>query len=164
MERGELLALLAQRLQGAAIGIEEMPNNDIMLQVARQDFIAVLTTLKQDKDLGFKALTNQLGVDYGDRFAVICNLYSFAIDNKLTIKVFLEKEDPEIDSIEKLFRGANWFERETYDLLGIRFKGHGNLERLLLPADWEGHPLRKDYVYPQEYHGVALKRKMLLEE
>ena len=164
MQRSDLISLLAQRLPDAAVRIEEMPNNDIMLQVERQDFIAVVTILKKDRELGFNALTNQLGVDYGDRFAVICNLYSFAIDNKLTVKVFLEKEDPEIDSIEQLFRGANWFERETYDLLGIRFKGHGNLERLLLPADWDGHPLRKDYVYPETYHSLGLKRKTLFED
>ncbi|PKL51930.1 MAG: NADH-quinone oxidoreductase subunit C [Nitrospira bacterium HGW-Nitrospira-1] len=164
MKISDLIALLKERLRDVIVGIEEMPNNDVMLEIKRHDLLPVLTTLKKDKELGFISFTNQLGVDYGDSFAVIYNLYSFALGNKLTVKVFLEKDNPEVDSVERLFRGANWFERETYDLLGIRFKGHGNLERLLLPSDWEGYPLRKDYVYPEEYHGMALKRKTLFEE
>jgi len=104
---------------------------------------------------------NQLGADYGDRMAVIYNLYSPALKEKITVKVYLDREQPEIASLERAFPGIGWYERETYDMLGIRFSGHSNLKRLLLPEDWTGYPLRKDYVYPTNYNGIDTPREDL---
>jgi NADH-quinone oxidoreductase subunit C len=163
MKRRDLIELLQAKMAHAIVRIEEMPNNDILMEIYKDDLITVMGGLKKDKDLRFMALMNQLGVDYGEGFAVIYNLYSFDFDNKLTVKVRMNKDNPEVDSVEHIFRGVNWFERETYDLLGIRFRGHSNLERLLLPSDWEGYPLRKDYVYPEAYNDLELKRKALCE-
>ena len=164
MKRKDLIELLQSKMGRSIVRIEEMPNNDIIMEIYTDDLVPVMVSMKKDEDLRFTTLMNQLGVDYGESFAVIYNLYSFDLDNKLTVKVYMDKDNPEVDSVEHIFRGVNWFERETYDLLGIRFKGHGNLERLLLPPDWEGHPLRKDYVYPEVYNGLELKRKTLFEE
>ncbi len=72
----------------------------------------------------------------------------------LVLKVDLSRENPVVDSLTSVWRGANWHEREAFDLVGIQFTGHPNLVRILCAEDWVGHPLRKDYDYPTEYHGI----------
>ena len=163
MERKELAGLLVTKLKDFGVETEEMLNDDLMLVINSRDLLHVMTILKKDPDLRFIFFTNQLGVDCGESFGLIYNLYSFHLDRKLTVRTSVAKDSPEVDSIERLYRGAGWFERETYDLLGIRFRGHSNLSRLLLPEDWEGHPLRKDYVFPQAYQGIELNRPTLFE-
>ena len=140
-----------------------MPNNDIMIEVNKDEIVSVMERLRQDADMRFDSLLNQMGVDYGDRLAVIYNLFSFALNRKITVKAYIDRQDPEIASIEAVFKGANWFERETYDMFGINFTGHSNLKRILLPDDWEGHPLRKDYKYPEEYNGIDNKPRSIFK-
>ncbi|MBI4842796.1 MAG: NADH-quinone oxidoreductase subunit C [Nitrospirae bacterium] len=159
MDRRELIARLNEILKEALINISEMPNNDILIEINKDEITSVMKTLKEGPSLKFDSLLNHLGADCKEGFAVIYNLYSFTLNQKITVKAYLGREAPEIASIESVFRGINWFERETFDMLGIRFTGHSNLKRLLLPPDWEGHPLRKDYVYPDEYHGIDNKRR-----
>ena len=79
------------------------------------------------------------------RFEVVYHLHSLERNNRLRIKCRLGGIDPAIDSVTSVWRGANWYEREVYDMFGIQFRGHPNLVRILMPTDWEGHPLRKDY-------------------
>jgi NADH-quinone oxidoreductase subunit C len=141
-----------------------MKNNDLMLVVDKDLLVFVTGILKNDPQFGFSTLMNHLGVDYGDRMAVIYNLYSAGLRRKITIKSYLDRGNPEAPSLEQQFRGITWYERETFDLLGIRFIGHSNLKRLLLPDDWEGHPLRKDYVYPATYNGMETTRVDLLDD
>lgn len=164
MDRAQLISMLSSRLGSALLSAEEMKNDDILLVVDRQQLVAAAGMLKNDPALSFTTLMNHLGADYGDRLAVIYNLYSPLIRNKITIKVYLDRGDPSVPSLERAFPGIGWYERETYDLLGIRFTGHSNLKRLLLPDDWEGHPLRKDYVYPASYHGIETGRPNLLDD
>lgn len=97
------------------------------------------------KEMGFDHLSVITGVDYKDRFEVVYNFFSYRKKENLVLKAVLEHENPEIDSLTSLWKGADWLERETYDLVGIKFKGHPNLKRILLPDGWKGHPLRKDY-------------------
>lgn len=164
MDQAKLSEMLRQRLTDAVLSVEEMKNNDTLVVVDRDSLVSVAELLKNDRDLGFTTLMNHLGVDYRDRMAVIYNLYSARLRKKVTIKVYLDREKPEAPTLEPLFPGVSWYERETYDLFGIRFIGHGNLKRLLLPEDWEGFPLRKDYVYPDSYNGIETKRADLLDE
>ena len=164
MKRHALIEQLKIKLGPSIVNIEEKPNNDTLVEIRKEDILAVMDVLKNDRAFRFHSLTNHLGVDYGESFAVVYNLYSYSLDRKITVKAYLDHEHPEIDSLEPLFRGINWFERETYDLLGIIFTGHSNLTRLLLPPDWEGHPLRKDYVYPEEYGGIDNRRPGLCDE
>lgn len=96
-------------------------------------------------DLGFNYLMNLSAVDYEDKFVVVYHLYSFRTKNKVSLKVFLEKSTPAVRSIAKIWPSANWHEREAYDLMGINFIGHPDLRRILLPDDWTGYPLRKNY-------------------
>jgi NADH-quinone oxidoreductase subunit C len=75
----------------------------------------------------------------------------------VTFKLRVDRQNPVAPSVTSIWKGADWHERETYDLVGIRFEGHPDLRRILLPEDWAGHPLRKDYEYPDEYQGIPLK-------
>lgn len=88
---------------------------------------------------------------------VIYNLYSIPFDHHLMLKTILPRENPEIDSVCEIWQAANWHEREAFDMYGIKFLGHPDLRRILLPADWEGHPLRKDYQHQELYREVKVK-------
>ena len=91
-------------------------------------------------------------------FELIYHLRSLRHHRLLALKVVLPMSDePSVDSIAEIWPAANWHERETYDMLGIRFTGHPDLTRILLPEDWEGFPLRKDYVFPTEYQNISLE-------
>jgi NADH-quinone oxidoreductase subunit C len=83
--------------------------------------------------------------DEGPRFEVVYNLISTVHRHRIRLKVRVAEEDPRIDTVSSIWQTANWHERETYDLMGIKFDGHPDLRRILMPEDWEGHPLRKEY-------------------
>ena len=86
------------------------------------------------------------------RFEVVYFLNSIRDRSRLRLKIRVN-EDEEVDSVTSIWRAANWYEREVFDLFGIPFRNHPNLERIMMPADWEGHPLRKDY--PVHRHGYS---------
>ncbi len=88
---------------------------------------------------------------------VVYTLYSIPFDHHLTLKVILDRKDPRVDSVANIWRGANWHEREAYDLYGIVFNNHPDPRRILLPADWVGFPMRKDYEEDKTYHGMTIK-------
>ena len=79
------------------------------------------------------------------------------------LKVNAARDDPQVPSVADVWRHADWQEREVFDLLGVRFPGHPDLRRILMPEDWPGHPLRKDFVEPEVYHGIATSRESLLK-
>lgn len=100
------------------------------------------------KTSGFDVFSDLCGVDYlrrDPRFEVVLNLVSHAHVRRLRVRVAVPGANPELASITDIFPGANFYERETFDLFGIVFVGHPDLTRILLPDDWDGHPLRKDY-------------------
>lgn len=88
---------------------------------------------------------------------VIYNLYSIPYNHHLSLRLKVGRDNAEVDSIQDVWKTANWHEREAYDLFGIKFRGHPDLRRILLPADWEGHPLRKDYKHQEYYRGVKVE-------
>ncbi|MGN0003637.1 MAG: NADH-quinone oxidoreductase subunit C [Sphingobacterium composti] len=110
-------------------------------------------------------LANITAVDYypENRFALVYNLTSLPYQTQLTIRVELpvtnreENNLPEVPSVSSIWRTADWHEREAYDLMGIYFTDHPDLRRILLPDDWEGFPLRKDYEDAEYYHGIPIK-------
>jgi NADH-quinone oxidoreductase subunit C len=164
MQKDELIERIKKRLADGAVSVSEMKNNDVMVVVNKDQLATAMAILKNDSSLQFATLMSQSGVDYKDKLAVIVNLYSALLRRKITVKAFLDRENPEVESLLPLFRGIDWYERETYDMFGIRFLGHSNLKRLLLPDDWEGFPLRKDYVYPSSYNGIDTGRTDLLDD
>ncbi|GAB4165293.1 MAG: NADH-quinone oxidoreductase subunit C [Geothermobacteraceae bacterium] len=114
--------------------------------VRKEDIVAVCTFLKQE--CGYNFLTDVCGVDYlgqTPRFMVVYHLYNIGEHLRLRLKAPVEEGDARIDTVTGVWSTANWLEREVWDMFGIDFKGHPDLRRILLPDDWEGHPLRKDY-------------------
>jgi len=104
--------------------------------------------LRDARDLSFRFLADLTAVDHypnEPRFEVVYHLLSLEANQRLRLKVRVSGEDPKVDSLVSVWPAANAFEREVFDLFGIRFEGHPYLRRILLPEDWEGHPLRKDY-------------------
>lgn len=126
--------------------------------------LAICRFLRDDPDLRFDALSNLSGVDYKDKgyIEVVYHLFSYPHRHLVVVKARAPRENPVLASVEDVWKAANWHEREVYDLLGVVFEGHSDLRRLLLPEDWVGHPLRKDYVEPEEYHGISTRRESLL--
>lgn len=97
------------------------------------------------KRIGFSRLGMVTAVDYKDRFQMVYRLKSSSLGVGMYLKCDVDRDDPRVPSFCDLWPGANWQEREVYDLFGIVFEGHPDLRRILLPDDWVGHPLRKDY-------------------
>jgi NADH-quinone oxidoreductase subunit C len=117
--------------------------------VSRQSIVDVCSALKNDPDGKFDFLSDICGVDRGveeePRFEVNYHLFSTSKHHRLRLKVVLNEEDVHVPTVTGIWRTANWHERETYDLVGVIFDGHPDLRRILLPEDWQGHALRKDF-------------------
>lgn len=108
-------------------------------------------------DLNFDYLMCLSGMDYGKgNLGVVYNLSSIKFKHKFTLKVEVTVDNPNVPSVESIWKTANWHEREAYDMFGIVFTDHPDLRRMLLPDDWEGHPLRKDYQVQEFYHGMKV--------
>jgi NADH-quinone oxidoreductase subunit C len=121
-------------------------SKDVPTLVAKPEtYYKIAEFLKYNEQLGFDYLSDLHGSDFETHMEVYLHLYSFKNQQSVALKVKIDRDKPEIDSVQPLWEGANWPEREAYDLLGIIFKGHPNLTRIFLPDDWVGHPLRKDY-------------------
>lgn len=113
----------------------------------RADMIVrVCTFLKERADLGFDYLMSLTAVDWPESFEVVYHLYSIPHRHYVTLKVKLAKDKPVMPTLTSVWRAANWQEREVYDMFGIEFEGHPDLRRILTEEDFEGFPLRKDYV------------------
>ena len=115
--------------------------------------------MRDDAELAIDCLSNESGVDYKDRIEVVYHLFSYKQRHTAVVKIKLPRENPSVETLENVWKSANWMEREIYDLLGVNFEGHSDMRRLLMPEDWIGHPLRKDFVEPQEYHGISTVRE-----
>ncbi|HEY4643197.1 MAG TPA: NADH-quinone oxidoreductase subunit C [Bacteroidota bacterium] len=113
--------------------------------------------LREESGLEFDYLMCLSSVDSNDgNLAVVYHLNSLKHGHKLTIKVKVSRDSPVVQSVEGVWKSANWHEREAFDMMGIRFEGHPDLRRILCPDDWEGHPLRKDYKVQEFYHGMKV--------
>lgn len=115
--------------------------------------------LRDDQELRFDTMMCLSGIHYPDQnlLAIACHLNASEKGSKLAIKVKVPEDNPVIDSVESVWKTADWHEREAYDMFGIEFKGHPDMRRILCPDDWEGHPLRKDYVPQDSYQGITTK-------
>jgi len=121
------------------------------LVVAPEAILEICRFLKEDPEMGFDLLVDVTGIHYLEReysFEVVYHLLSLARRRRLRLRTRLG-EAGEIDSVTSIWCGADWHEREAFDLVGIRFKGHPDLRRILMPEDFEGHPLRKDFALEQ---------------
>lgn len=118
----------------------------------------ILYFLRDDERLAFDSLSCLSGVDYGvgKELGVVYHLFSMTHKHWLVVKVKLDREKPHVPTIEHIYKAANWHEREAFDLYGIVFDFHPDLRKILTPDDWEGFPLRKDYVVQETYHGIKV--------
>ena len=140
-------------------------NKDPWFQVDPFSIEQVAVKLKTDAALHFDYLECITGIDFPDdkQIHVVYHVYSYAKKHRVVIKALLDREDPVVPTLSNVWPTANWQERECFDLLGVLFDGHPDLRRLLLPDDWEGHPLRKDYEEGSDYHGIPTIRANPIE-
>ncbi|RAS95981.1 NADH dehydrogenase, partial [Bacillus cereus] len=115
------------------------------LVVEPSKYYEVMELLRFHEGLAFDYMSELHATDFMTHMEVYVHLFSYGKKQSVAVKVKLDKEAPQVESVTALWKGADWPEREAYDLLGIVFKGHPNLSRILMPDDWVGHPLRKDY-------------------
>lgn len=124
-------------------------HREVTAIVPRQYIVEVCAFLKSSPESHFNFLADLCGADRGPeeepRFEVNYHLFSTTKFHRLRLKVLLNEDDPHVQSVTSVWRTANWHERETFDLLGVIFDGHPDLRRILLPEDWQGHALRKDF-------------------
>ena len=128
--------------------------------IPSSDIKKVCQELYQNPSTYFDMLSCLTGIDNGaeaNSMEVVYNLYSIPFNHHVMLKVTLPRGNPAIDSVAEIWRTANWHEREAFDMYGIKFNGHPDLRRILLPADWEGFPLRKDYQHQEYYRDVKVK-------
>ena len=123
--------------------------------VGRENLLLLVAYLKDEPDLAFDRLSDICAVDYLElertpRFGMVYHLYSAAQHRYVRIHVPVDEDDAVVPSLTVVWPGANWFEREAFDLYGIEFANHPDLKRILTPDDWEGYPLRKDYEHTPE--------------
>jgi len=177
MNINEIHVLLLAEFGEDAVGPAPKEAIDPWIEVSTESIVEVGTFLRDDERLRFDHLNDLCGVDYLEpdpkkaakfghepHVEVVYQLSSVDLKHRLKIKVILPRWQndepgslPVVRSVSSVWRIANWHERETYDLVGIRFDGHPNHRRILCPEDWEGHALRKDYEFPLEYHGVRAR-------
>jgi len=176
MTATETIAVLDQKL-GSKIKDKKPDALDPYIVVDAADLFEVCRFLRDDPRLRFEFLNCISGVDYLEpdpkkapkagfepHLEVVYHLSSFTHRHRLVVKVILPRwqdgkpgQLPEVPSVSSLWRTADWHEREVYDLSGVWFTGHPDLHRILLADDWVGHPLRKDYEFPLEYHGIRCR-------
>lgn len=155
----EISEKLAAKFSGVSdIGLDAKLDApvDPTIKVSPNHILDVAKFLRDDDNMQFDYLSCLSGVDLKGKLAVVYQLYSMVKRHKITIRVEVPTENPSVPSVESIWRTANWHEREAFDLFGVIFTGHPDLRRILLPYDWDGHPLRKDYQVPEFYNGMKV--------
>ena len=144
--RDRAVAAAVEAFDSEAVTIGHLDRDELTLEIAPAKIASVCGFLKYDQQ--FVRLSSVTAVDRypsEPRFEVVYLLHSIERNERLRLKARLGGASPTIESVTSVWRGANWYEREVFDLFGIHFTGHPDLRRIMLPDDWEGHPLRKDY-------------------
>lgn len=147
MESMEIVEQLKEKFGTEIIDVSEFMGQ-VAVSVKPGKIMDICRYLHDDPDLYMDYLADLCGVDYPDRkyrFEVVYNLFSIKHRHRIRVKALLQEKDPNVDSVVSIWAGANWHEREACDMYGIVFNGHPDLRRILMPDDWEGYPLRKDY-------------------
>jgi NADH-quinone oxidoreductase subunit C len=159
MESAQIIELLSKELNVSTLIIQS-ESTPVCVLIDQSMLLPCCEILYKHPDLYFDSLSCLTGLDNGKEagtMEVIYHLYSIPFNHHLALRVVLPRENPEVESIAPIWRAANWQEREAFDMYGILFKNHPDLRRILMPADWEGFPLLKDYQHQEEYRGITVK-------
>lgn len=146
----EIAEKIQERWPDEVIGVYHFAGQGNVI-VKRKKIVDICRFLRDEPGLEFDYLSDLAGADYPDRsfeegrFEVVYNLYSIKLNHRIRIKVPLPEDDPVVESVVGLWVTADWHEREAFDLMGIRFNNHPNLTRILMPDDYQWHPLRKEF-------------------
>jgi NADH-quinone oxidoreductase subunit C len=167
MNFAEIKTLLLEKFGNEVITGEDTKSLQPSLLIATDKLPEVCQFLQTCEKTYFDFLSCITGIDNGiekGTMEVLYHLYSIPYHHHLVLRVVVERNKaneplPKVPSVSHIWAAANWHERETYDLLGIEFSNHPDLRRILLPADWQGYPLRKDYVPQEIYHGIEVQYK-----
>jgi NADH-quinone oxidoreductase subunit C len=151
----QIAELLRSIHSGAEFALEETVP-EAVIRVPVETLREAARTLRDDPRLHFDCLMCLSAVDRPDELQVVYHLYSMEHGHRCALRCGVPKDHPEIPTVSDLWPAAEWHEREAFDMMGIRFSGHPDPRRILCPDDWEGHPLRKDYQPPTEFHGIPL--------
>ncbi|MEZ5356085.1 MAG: NADH-quinone oxidoreductase subunit C [Bryobacteraceae bacterium] len=135
---------LEQTEPGAVLG-GKLALGELTLEVPPDRILGVCRALKADQYVRLASVTCVDWYPMEPRFEIVYHLHSIARNERLRLSVRVDSAHPEIDSVHPVWRAADWYEREVFDMFGVRFRNHPNLTRILMPEDWEGNPLRKDY-------------------
>lgn len=165
MQISEIKEVLTKRFGESCILSENPKNQPCTIEISPSNLWEICHFLYHHEHTYFDFLSCIIGIDNGvaqNTMEVIYQLYSIPYNHSLAIKVTLVRNQsdgslPQVSSVSDIWAAANWHEREIYDLLGVHFTGHPDLRRILLPHDWQGHPLRKDYQEPETYHQIQVK-------
>jgi len=150
---------------GEPIGDLVGTGRDASVAIPPAAIAEVCRFVRSEPSLAFDCLSNLSGVDYPKRncIEVVYHLHSYTHRHWIVLKVAAPRDNPVVPTVSDVWSHADWQEREVFDLLGVIFDGHPDLRRILMPEDWPGHPLRKDFVEPEEYHGISTSRESLLK-
>jgi len=152
----KIKAVLAEQFPGAVLESED----ETIIALSPGSWQEIASFLKTSEAFYFDSCMCITGVDLGpeEKLEVRYNLHSMKHNHKVEIRIAVDREKPVIPTVATVWRMADWFEREVYDMYGITFSDHPDLRRMLLPEDWEGYPLRKDYEEPDAYHGIVIPK------
>lgn len=145
------LRLIQENFPGAVVSTR-LFRGEKTITVKKDNIVGIARLLRDTPETNYSYLSDVTAVDLLDimaddqpRFEIVYNLYSMGTFQRLRLKAQVDEDDPAIDTVESVWPSANWNEREVYDLFGITFNNHSDLRRILMPDDWVGHPLRKDF-------------------
>jgi NADH-quinone oxidoreductase subunit C len=165
MEAQQVFARLEQEFPG---NVHDFKGDvaEPYLSVAAAKVLDICRFLRDTEGLKFEVLSDLTALDWPkeEKIQVVYHLYSYAHKHQMVLKVDLTRDNPKLATVEGIWKVANWFEREIYDLFGVIFEHHSDLRRIMLPDDWVGYPLRKDYVEQEEYDGMSTQRAPLVEK
>lgn len=139
----EKLELLKAQFDTAEYDAEQA---EPALYIGKEQLLGLMRVLRETPTYAFDRMSNLTAVDYKEYFEMVYSLYSRRFDMWITVKVKLDHDKPEVESMTQIWEGTNFEERETYDLMGINFIHHPDLRRILMPDNYDAHPLRKDFV------------------
>lgn len=155
---------IVQKLQGrfgASILEAKLESREPWIRIDSKALVDVATFLRDDPELQFDFLRSLAGVDYKGEIELVYLLFSYSKRHAFKLKTRVKTDRAKLATVSEVWPAAEWYEREAYDLVGVEFEGHRDLRRIMLPDDWIGHPLRKDYREQESYRGVSTTREYM---